>query len=69
MRMLEHNAGLEKGSIVEAYIKPEHRQTAGQQYAHMKIRFDDWAQVNKAVQDGVFVQGKIVSVWKDKQQL
>ncbi|KDQ26829.1 hypothetical protein PLEOSDRAFT_30016, partial [Pleurotus ostreatus PC15] len=39
-----------------------------QQYAHMKIRFDDPAQANKAIRDGVFVQGKIVSVWKDEQE-
>ncbi|KDQ22205.1 hypothetical protein PLEOSDRAFT_19265, partial [Pleurotus ostreatus PC15] len=43
------------------------KRTVGQRYAHMKIKFDDWAQANKAIRDGIFVQGKIVSVRKDER--
>ncbi|KAF9495115.1 hypothetical protein BDN71DRAFT_1496099 [Pleurotus eryngii] len=57
IQMLERDTGLETGSIKKAsYIKPERKRTVGQRYAHMKIKFDDRAQANKAIWDSIFGQ-------------
>ncbi|KAG5220245.1 RNA-directed DNA polymerase from transposon X-element [Salix suchowensis] len=53
LRMLEHDLGMSKGSIKEvAYIKPTHRCTLGQRYAHLKLKLNDQTQANKAIRDG-----------------
>lgn len=68
LRMLERDSGMSKGSIKEAaYIKPTHRRTLGQRYAHLKLKLDDRTQANKAIRDGIFILGKMISVRKDEQ--
>ncbi|KAF9490684.1 hypothetical protein BDN71DRAFT_1511091 [Pleurotus eryngii] len=69
LRLIEQSAGLQEKSIKSAsWIKPEERRSASQQYAHMKMKFTDRQQVNKAIWDGIFIEGKFITVRKDIQE-
>ncbi len=66
---IEQEGGLERGSIkAAAWIRPIEQRSPAQQYAYMKIKFEDRNQVNKAIQDGLFIGGKVITVRKDVQE-
>ncbi|KAF9493770.1 hypothetical protein BDN71DRAFT_1344481, partial [Pleurotus eryngii] len=66
---IEQEGGLDKGSIRSAgWIRPLERRSPSQQYAHMKIRFEDKNQANKAIRDGLFIGGKMITIRKDIQE-
>ncbi|KAG9221604.1 hypothetical protein CCMSSC00406_0006763 [Pleurotus cornucopiae] len=67
LRMVERDAGMEKGSIeTAAWIKPVQRRKMGQKHAHLKVRMVSRAQANKAIRDGIFILGKMISVRKEE---
>ncbi|KAF9497951.1 hypothetical protein BDN71DRAFT_1386674 [Pleurotus eryngii] len=69
LQLIEQSTGLEEKSIKSAsWIKPEEQQSVSQQYAHMKMKFTDKQQVNKAIWNGVFIKGKFITVCKDIQE-
>lgn len=66
---IEQEGGLERGSIKSAaWIRPIEHRSPTQQYAHMKIKFGDRDQANKAIRDGLFIGGKVITVRKDVQE-
>ncbi|KAG5220447.1 RNA-directed DNA polymerase from transposon X-element [Salix suchowensis] len=66
---IEQEGGLDKGSIRSAgWIRPPERRSPSQQYVHMKIRFEDKNQANKAIRDGLFIRGKMITIRKDIQE-
>ncbi|KAG5219443.1 RNA-directed DNA polymerase from transposon X-element [Salix suchowensis] len=58
-----------EGSVKSAaWIFPIECHLPAQQYAHMKIKFRDRDQVNKAIQDRLFISSKIITAQKDVQE-
>ncbi|KAF9495625.1 hypothetical protein BDN71DRAFT_1391049 [Pleurotus eryngii] len=70
LQVIERAIGMDVGSIkAAAYIKPVHRRSQGQRFAHLKLKFDNRTQANKAIRDGLVIHGKMITVRKDEREL
>ncbi|KAF9491488.1 hypothetical protein BDN71DRAFT_1398288, partial [Pleurotus eryngii] len=66
---IKQEGSLERGSVKStAWIFPIECHLPAQQYALMKIKFRDRDQVNKAIQDRLFISSKVITAQKDMQE-
>ncbi|KAF8208850.1 hypothetical protein K438DRAFT_1483724, partial [Mycena galopus ATCC 62051] len=64
-RLVERESGLSDGDIASArWLKPPHRRTLTQTAAHLRMEFASSAAANRAIDDGIFIQGRHYRVRK-----
>ena len=64
---VEENSGLNRGAIQEVrYIKQIHRRAQGQRMAHVMMGITDPEQANKAIRQGLIIEGKRVLARRHK---
>ncbi|KAJ7198268.1 hypothetical protein GGX14DRAFT_374253, partial [Mycena pura] len=68
-RMVEADSGIREGGIVGArWIKAVERRAPGQQVAHLRVEFANAEAANHAIDNGLFVKGRHVSVRKSDNE-
>lgn len=64
LRVEQDNALMTDTMAYSKYIKPQHLRASNQKVAHVIIRFNERKTANRAIEHGLFIEGKQVTVRK-----